>query len=658
VRSFIVRPFGVKSGIDFDRVESELIAPALAAAGFSGGTTAEFIAQGNIRTDMFEQLLIADLVIADISIHNANAFYELGIRHAFRDKRTFLIRSRGDEVPFDLKTDRYMPYDAAKPEDSLEDLVAALKASWDSQAQDSPVFQLLPGLEATDPSKFLITPLDFSEELEQTQSAKNLGDLQLLAAEVDGFPWMTMGLRPIGKAQRALKNWKGARVTWEAIRKYDDTDLEANTHLGTIYQREGELLKSDQALQRALQSRFCGTQERAEIYALMGRNSKTLWEGDWAAIDQGIERQRAALLSPHLLSAFELYNKGFIEDRNHVYSASNALAMLTIMLELIAALPEDWEDGFESETEAEFSLQNYQKTRSTIASGAKLALESREAELERNKETDIWAEIGNADMIFLNSSKPSRVGRAYRKALALAEDFEREAAQQQLLLFQRLDIRTDYVNAALENIADVPLSESCSEALPKILLFSGHRIDAKGRETARFPAKSEEQARAMIKQAVTAEKAKARGELLGISGGASGGDILFHEVCKELDVPTRMYLALSKSEYIKSSVADAGPGWVERFRALVDELPLQVLSESPELPRWLRAKKNYNIWQRSSLWKFYNAMALSDDNVTLIALWDGLQGDGAGGTGDMVMRAKERGATFFHLDANELVNND
>ena len=63
----------------------------------------------------------ADLVIADISIHNANVFYELGIRHALRDKRTFLIKSKEDkakesesketEVPFDLKTDRYLAYD-------------------------------------------------------------------------------------------------------------------------------------------------------------------------------------------------------------------------------------------------------------------------------------------------------------------------------------------------------------------------------------------------------------------------------------------------------------------------------------------------------------------------------------------------------------------
>src|SRR6188474_998252 len=94
IHAFIIRPFGTKNGIDFDRVEKELIQPALGKAGCDGGTTGELIEQGNIRTDMFEELLIADLVIADISIHNANAFYELGIRHAFRDKRTFLIKSK------------------------------------------------------------------------------------------------------------------------------------------------------------------------------------------------------------------------------------------------------------------------------------------------------------------------------------------------------------------------------------------------------------------------------------------------------------------------------------------------------------------------------------------------------------------------------------
>ena len=89
MRLFIVRPFGNKEGIDFDRVERELIQPALVrlnAMGVpvTGGTTVEINRAGNIREDMFRLLVVADLVIADVSIHNANVFYELGIRHALR----------------------------------------------------------------------------------------------------------------------------------------------------------------------------------------------------------------------------------------------------------------------------------------------------------------------------------------------------------------------------------------------------------------------------------------------------------------------------------------------------------------------------------------------------------------------------------------------
>ena len=58
MKAFIVRPFGTQKGIDFDRVEEELIRPALAALKISGRTTGEFIQQANIRNDMFERLLI------------------------------------------------------------------------------------------------------------------------------------------------------------------------------------------------------------------------------------------------------------------------------------------------------------------------------------------------------------------------------------------------------------------------------------------------------------------------------------------------------------------------------------------------------------------------------------------------------------------------
>ena len=112
---------------------------------------------------------------------------------------------------------------------------------------------------------------------------------------------------------------------------------------------------------------------------------------------------------------------------------------------------------------------------------------------------------------------------------------------------------------------------------------------------------------------------------------------------------------LPKNEYIKKSVADGGPGWVERFMRLFDQKQPEILSESGELPRWLCAKKNYSIWQRSNLWMLHSALTKSQDNLTLIALWNGDVGDGPGGTEDMIQRAQDRGATFIHLDARKLI---
>lgn len=64
MRAFIIRPFGTKSDINFDEVQKQLIAPALASLDIQGSTTEPFLQSGNIRADMFQQILVADIVIA------------------------------------------------------------------------------------------------------------------------------------------------------------------------------------------------------------------------------------------------------------------------------------------------------------------------------------------------------------------------------------------------------------------------------------------------------------------------------------------------------------------------------------------------------------------------------------------------------------------
>lgn len=652
---FIVRPFGTKNGIDFDGVETRLIRPAMQQAGLSGGTTGELLQQGNIRTDMFEQLLIADVVIADISMHNANVFYELGIRHALRDKHTFLINSQGADVPFDLKTDRYLSYDATNPAASVAALGAALKATMLASPTDSPVYQLLPELEPPDADKFLVIPLDFREAVERAEAARNGADLQLLAAELDGFAWRAAGLRLVGKAQFRLRDWPGARATWNAVRQYNEMDVEANTMLGTVFQRLDDLVSSDQAVERALQNRSIAAAACAETRALMGHNAKTRWVQSWPESVDLEALQKAALTSPHLEKSFELYAQGFVEDRNHFYSGLNALAMVTMLTQLAQAQPTVWEDGFDTKDEAAQKLHKLTELRAELRTGVKLAIESRQVVLQRCDQTDIWADISAADLTFLSSTRPGRVSAAYTRALTDAPEQTREAARRQLLLYQRLGILPENTQAALASMTAPMREPTGPEAAPRVLMFTGHRVDAPNRPTPRFPAAREPQARQMIYQAVAQEHAKAHGKLLGISGGASGGDILFHEVCEELGIPSRMYLVLPKHDYVKASVADGGAAWVERFQRLYDKLQPKTLGDSEELPHWLRSKPGYSIWQRSNLWMLHHALYISQDHLTLIALWNGSTGDGPGGTADMVQRAQDRGATFIHLDARILL---
>jgi hypothetical protein len=669
LRAFIVRPFGTKSpcqserDIDFDRVESELIAPALSRLGLQGGTTIKFLEAGNIREDMFGELVRADLVVADVSVHNANVFYELGIRHALRDKRTFLLRCRGDAFPFDLQTDRYLEYDAADPGQSLNALVDGLRATLAGDRVDSPVFRLLPQLRAQDVANFVVVPDDFREEVERAADRRWLGDLEMLGDEAEWFGWAAEGRREVGRAQFSLRAWESARVTWERVLDENGQDLEANAKLATIYQRLGNRARSNQSIRRALDHAWTSATDRAELYSLLGSNVKSEWMEVWANLTDE-QRGPRALADPSLTTAFDHYRQGFAEDPSHYYSGVNALALSVIITELAERYPETWQGRFEDEEEAASVLSRYGKDQYDLTGAVRFSVEAARQRAKVEGRSDLWAEITNADMVFLTSKKPARVALVYRKALAGALDFSVSAARRQLAIYKSLRVKDANADAALEVLdeleARIGIASIAEQA--HVVVFTGHMIDAPDRQAKglapRFPPKEqyESKARVRIKAALTEQLARHGDQLLGIAGGACGGDILFHEVCEELGIPTRLFLAIPQKDYVLSSVQHGGQQWVVRFEQLCSRLKdaTRVLSGSKELPRWLRKRSDYSIWQRSNLWLLHNALALSGMNTTLIALWNGEQGDAPGGTADMVARAKERLAEVIHLDTREI----
>jgi len=161
------------------------------------------------------------------------------------------------------------------------------------------------------------------------------------------------------------------------------------------------------------------------------------------------------------------------------------------------------------------------------------------------------------------------------------------------------------------------------------LLFTGHMIDSAGRRHARFPAWAESRARRAIHAAIAGLQWTQPGATVGLAGGASGGDLLFHECCRELGIDTRILLALPPYEFESASVAPAGPGWVKRFRRLLDMAgpALHIMEKNDGL---LEGASD-NIWQRANLWMIEEANRLAPERA-LLALWDGKVGDGPGGT--------------------------
>ncbi|KTG68229.1 hypothetical protein K41_20305, partial [Klebsiella pneumoniae] len=85
---FVIMGFGkktdYKSGktLNLDATYYEIIKPAAEECGIECIRADEVCHSGSIDREMYRKLLLADVVIADISTNNANALYELGVRHA------------------------------------------------------------------------------------------------------------------------------------------------------------------------------------------------------------------------------------------------------------------------------------------------------------------------------------------------------------------------------------------------------------------------------------------------------------------------------------------------------------------------------------------------------------------------------------------------
>lgn len=179
---FVIMGFGKKTDygektrtLDLDATYKAIIKPAVEDCGLTCVRADEVTHSGVIDVKMYELLLRADLVIADISTANANAIYELGVRHALRPFRTIIMKEEEGKFQFDLNhlatlQYRHLGEDIGfnEAQSKKQALAALIKVVMAKQDTDSPVFVHLTALG--------LKPMDAADLKQATRAVESAAD--------------------------------------------------------------------------------------------------------------------------------------------------------------------------------------------------------------------------------------------------------------------------------------------------------------------------------------------------------------------------------------------------------------------------------------------------------------------------------------------------
>jgi len=162
---FVVAPIG-GDGTDIrrrsDQVLRYIIDPVLSKLNFAPAVRADKMTAGGLITrQVIDQILTADLVVADLTGHNPNVFYELALRHAFRKPFVQLaVGKTRERLPFDVQEQRTIFFDHTDLDDvelakaTFEDYVSsAMEPGADIESPVSQTVDLMSLRSSDDPEQ-------------------------------------------------------------------------------------------------------------------------------------------------------------------------------------------------------------------------------------------------------------------------------------------------------------------------------------------------------------------------------------------------------------------------------------------------------------------------------------------------------------------------
>lgn len=305
---FVVMGFGKKTDyesgrlLDLDATYEAIIQPAVEASGYRCIRANEILHSGVIDVRMYEMLLRADLVVADISTGNVNAVYELGVRHALRPFSTIVMKEKQGKLHFDLDHTATFMYEhlgedigSREAKRAQADLRALIGDISENPRPDSPVYTYIPFLRQP-----TFTDEEFEEVLVDAEEAQEKFSTLLTKAEeaADASDHLTAAKKftallemrpenPYLRQQTALHTYKSkqpseplalmrAQIILEPLEPDKSNDPETLGLSGAIYKRLWSHNSDPATLDRAILYYDKGFELRGDYYN--GENAATCIE--------------------------------------------------------------------------------------------------------------------------------------------------------------------------------------------------------------------------------------------------------------------------------------------------------------------------------------------------------------------------------------------
>jgi MAP3K TRAFs-binding domain len=331
---FMVVPYGTKPTqqpdnpnapreVNFDLLWQKALRPAIESINYMP-VRADQDLGALIIQEMIERLAISDLVIADVSIPNANVYYEIGIRHACQRVGCVMIATDWAKPLFDIQQMRQVRYPL--PTKELDDEQATIvrevlcKSVPTLARGDSPFYQALPGFPGRlDPARLSGFKEAF-EELSQFQAEVSAARYappaqckqrvsELQQRYKAGIPMPRAVALELLYLVRDCTDW---RTTLDFIRALPTEMQElivVQEQKALAQAKAGDPFVAIGALEQLIASQG----ESAERRGLIGGRYKQLYQ-------QETEPARKA---QYLDRAIAAYERGMMADLNNYYSSSN-----------------------------------------------------------------------------------------------------------------------------------------------------------------------------------------------------------------------------------------------------------------------------------------------------------------------------------------------